>query len=300
MKNIYHKLNFIITSAIFSFVFCFIIACGNNNEITPNTHENIDGLIQLHEAMNTKHGKTQSYYANLAIADGDYDKAYSLRYQECKQGSVIECLNAYYAGEERALPAYDSVVFARQLAKSIRQSLYACKQNVSFGCVNVFFAFEALDDDDDFIKNIIETTLKGHNDEMIADKALKLTKKECENNDAASCFFYARISRIIDNYADVKYYINKGLDLGYVLAPFVQLPIQSPQTLDYFKRSCSLNEALSCRYIGYWYEKYVNDKKNARVFYQKACKLGIASSCDNARKPLQVQVDEVGSPVLNR
>ena len=47
--------------------------------------------------------KTSGYYANVAIADEEYDKAYGLHYKECKLGSVIECLNAYYIGEEKGI-----------------------------------------------------------------------------------------------------------------------------------------------------------------------------------------------------
>ncbi len=287
---------------IYSTIIAFLFACASNNVgNTDGSGEHLDDLTLLHKAMNAKHGRTDSYYANLAVADGDYDRAYVLHQKECVQGSVIECLNAYYVGEERALSNYDSMNFAQQLVNSVEISYKACKRNESLGCVNLFFAFEALDDNNEFIKSIIAPSLEHYNDEIIADKALKLTKKECESDDATSCFFHARMLRIIDHYADVEYFVNKSLDLGYILAPFVRLPMQSPQTISYFKRSCALNEALSCRYVAYWLEKYENNKALAKEFYQKSCKLGLQSACDEMRKVKSGdKVDEVGSPIINR
>lgn len=296
MKDFFCNLKFVIIIFLYSFISLLFVACVQS----PKKTEDTSGIVALHDDMNKKHGKTPSYYANLAVADGDYDKAYGLYYQECRQGSVIACLNAYYIGEERSLTAYDSVAFGNQLAKSIRQSIEACKHNISLGCVNLFFAFETLDDDDEFVKNIVMPNLKGHNDEQIADKAINMTKKECQQDDAASCFFHARILRTIDHYADVEYFIDKGLDLGFVLAPFVRLPMQSPQTIDYFKRSCVLNEALSCRYVAYWFDNYENNSTRAKEFYKKACSLGLSTACDESRKPLYIQTDELGSPIINR
>lgn len=293
-----------ISISIFSFLLTLLfIACAGVSHDKENEKESGGGEITaLHEQMNAKHGMTASYYANIAIADEEYDKAYMLHYQECKAGSVIECLNAYYIGEERALSNYDSAEFARRLTESIMQSGKACKKNESLGCVNLFFAFEALDDNNEFLKQIIMPYVENYNDEMIADKALSLTKKECVKDDATSCFFHARMLRIIDHYADVDYFVTKGLDLGYAIAPFVRLPMQSPQTIDYFKRSCALNEALSCRYVAYWFDKYENNKALAKSFYQKSCKLGLQSACGDARKTSTTpqEVDEVGAPVIKR
>ena len=260
--------------------------------------EDITPIVELHQKMNEKHGKTASYYANLYVADGEYDKAYKYYMDECKLGSVMSCLNAYYIGEERALAMYDSPAFVEALQKSIRVSIAACKQGESLGCANVFFAFDALNDENDFITNAVQESVDGFNNESLVDKALKLTKQECGNDDATSCFLYARMQRSIDNYMDVEEYIDKGLDLGYVLAPFVHLPMQSPQTINYFKRSCSLNEALSCKYVAYWFDKYENDTIRANEFYKKACNLGLNSACDNARKSKKAKLDEMGSPTL--
>lgn len=283
------------------FIICFITACMQQNTAQhDDSNINTDGIVALHQTMNEKHGLTTSYFASIALANDEYDKAYKLYYQECEKGSTIDCLNAYYIGEERALTDYNSQAFAKQLAKSIQQSLKACKNNISLGCVNTFFAFEALDDNEEFLTDTISSVLEKVNDEHIADKTLNLTQKECESNDATSCFYHARVLRVIDNYADVEYYIDKGLDLGYALAPFVRLPLQSPQTIGYFKRSCELNEALSCRYVGYWLDKYENDQTHAKGFYQKACKLGLESACIEANRPSQIQKDELGSPIVPR
>lgn len=289
---------------IFTFLMAlFFSACAGIFGSKASDKEALANEIRaLHEAMNAKHGMTSGYYANVAVADEEYDKAYSLHYQECKAGSVIECLNAYYVGEDRALSNYDSTEFAKNLTDSITKNAKACKKDESLGCVNLFFAFEALDDNNEFLKQIIAPFLEDYNDEMIADKALSLTKKECEKDDATSCFFHARMLRIIDHYADVDYFVTKGLDLGYAIAPFVRLPMQSPQTIDYFKRSCLLNEALSCRYVAYWFDKYENNKTLAKNFYQKSCKLGLQIACDEMRKTSNVSqdVDEVGAPVMKR
>lgn len=262
----------------------------------------VNEIKALHNAMNARHGMTPGYYANIAVADEDYDKAYLLHDKECKAGSTIECLNAYYVGEERALSNYDSTEFAKNLVDSIAKNAKACSKDESLGCVNLFFAFEAMDDSDDFLKQVMSPYLKDYSDGMTTDKALNLTKKECEKDDATSCFFYARILRIIDHYADVDYFVTKGLDLGYAIAPFVRLPMQSPQTIDYFKRSCALNEALSCRYVAYWFDKYENNKTLAKNFYQKSCKLGLQVACDEANKSQKAQqdVDEMGAPVVRR
>ncbi|RDU61202.1 sel1 repeat family protein [Helicobacter sp. MIT 14-3879] len=282
------------------FLICFVTACATKDEAKLNEDKiSINKMIALHEDMNKKHGLTTSYSANIAVANDEYDKAYKLYYNECRNGSTIDCLNAYYIGEERALEEYNSQIFARQLAISVKQSLKACKSNVSLGCVNVFFAFEALDDNDEFITNAISPVLEGVNDERIVDKTLNLTKKECKNDDATSCFYRARVLRVIDNYADVEYYIDKGLELGYAIAPFVRLPSQSLQNIGYFKRSCALNEALSCRYVAHWLDKYENDYTRAKEFYQKACKLGLESACVESSKG-KAQVDELGSPVIKR
>lgn len=287
---------------IFPFLIAlFLSACtGIFGNKTNENESSIDEITNLHKVMNEKHGMTSGYYANIAIADEEYDRAYALHYQECKAGSVIECLNAYYVGEERALSNYDSAEFAKNLTESITKNAKACKKDESLGCVNLFFAFEALDDNNDFLKQIIVPYLRGYNDELIADKALNLTKKECAKDDATSCFFYARMLRIMDHYADVDFYVTKGLDLGYAIAPFVRLPMQSPQTIDYFKRSCALNEALSCRYVAYWFDKYENNKALAKSFYQKSCKLGLQVACDEMRNPSKTsqEVDEVGAPVV--
>lgn len=290
---------------IFAFLMALLlIACaGNSNVDKDDDKEGVaEEIAALHAEMNKLHGKTSGYYANVAIADEEYDKAYGLHYKECKLGSVIECLNAYYIGEERALSNYDSAEFAEDLTKSIVKNGKACKKGESLGCVNLFFAFEALDDNNEFLKQIIAPSLKHYNDEMIVDKALNLTKKECERDDATSCFFHARMLRIIDHYADVDYFVTKGLDLGYAIAPFVRLPMQSPQTIDYFKRSCALNEAMSCRYVAYWFDKYENNKNLAKSFYQKSCKLGLQVACDEMGKTSKAapQVDEVGAPVIKR
>lgn len=289
-------------SNIFSFfVALFFVACASHSTTTNNKDDNdgFESIVAMHKQMNAKHGMTAGYYANIALADEEYDKAYQLHYKDCINGSVIECLNAYYVGEERALSNYDSAKFAEDLVKSIQQSTKACKKDESLGCVNLFFAFEALDDNNEFLKGIILPHVKDLNDELIVDKAFNLTKKECANDDATSCFYYARMLRIIDHYADVDYYVSKGLDLGYVLAPFVRLPMQSPQTIDYFKRACALSEALSCRYVAYWFDKYENNKSLAKDFYQKSCKLGLQSGCDEGRKSKEeAEVDEVGAPVI--
>ena len=289
---------------IFPFLIAlFFSACASVSSNNKNEKEvGADEITALHGTMNSKHGMTSGYYANVAVADEEYNKAYSLHYQECKAGSVIECLNAYYVGEERALSNYDSTEFAKNLTDSIAKNAKACKKNESLGCVNLFFAFEALDDNNEFLKQIITPYLEDYNDETIVDKALSLTKKECEKDDATSCFFHARMLRIIDHYADVDYFVTKGLDLGYAIAPFVRLPMQSPQTIDYFKRSCALNEALSCRYVAYWFEKYENNKTLAKNFYQKSCKLGLQVACDEMRKSSKAtqEVDEVGAPVIKR
>ncbi|RDU73742.1 hypothetical protein CQA66_00730 [Helicobacter aurati] len=283
------------------FIMCFTASCAKQDAAQyddPNI--STDEIVALHQTMNEKHGLTTSYFASIALANDEYDKAYKLYYQECAKGSTIDCLNAYYIGEERALAEYNSQIFARQLAKSIQQNLKACKNDISLGCVNTFFAFEALDDNEEFLTNTIFPVLEKINDEHIADKTLNLTQKECEDDDGTSCFYHARVLRVIDNYADVEYYIDKGLKLGYALAPFVQLPLQSPQTIGYFKESCQLNEALSCRYVGYWLDKYENDQAHAKSFYQKACKLGLESACIESHKSPQIPKDELGSPVIPR
>ncbi|WP_245945681.1 SEL1-like repeat protein [Helicobacter didelphidarum] len=302
MKRISNNVHNVFLYGLCGFFLLFFLACTSNSnpKHSQETDNDISGIIQLHKNMNEKHGKTDGYYANLAVADGDYDKSYQLHYQECKLGSVIGCLNAYYIGEERSLRAYDSDSFAIEFDNSIHKSIHACKKNESLGCVNLFFAFDVLNDDDEFVKNIATEALDGHNNDMIVDKALNMTKKECEQDDATSCFFHARMLRIMDSYADVEYYIDKGLDLSYVLAPFVRLPMQSPQTIDYFKRSCALNEALSCRYVAYWFDKYEDDTLKGKQFYKKACNLGLNSACEEATKPVRVQTDELGSPVINR
>lgn len=281
-----------------------LVACAGKSSVDNDSDKEdaVEEIAALHANMNKLHGMTPGYYANIAIADEEYDKAYGLHYKECKLGSVIECLNAYYVGEERALSNYDSIDFAKQLTESIAKNAKACKKGESLGCVNLFFAFEALDDNNEFLKQFIAPSLKNHNDEIIVDKALNLTKKECEKDDATSCFFHARMLRIIDHYADVDYFVTKGLDLGYAIAPFVRLPMQSPQTIDYFKRSCALNEAMSCRYVAYWFDKYENNKSLAKNFYQKSCKLGLQVACDEMNKASKntQKVDEVGAPIIKR
>lgn len=291
------------TKRFFYFVFaCCVVAlfaacAGNvaNNEFK----QDYSSITNLHKEMNEKHGKTSSYFANVAVANEDYDKAYKLLHDECLQGGVLACLNAYYIGEERALSEYDSVKFARELQDSIKKSAAACSGGESLGCVNVFFAFDALNDNDNFITNSTYDILSQLNNDSIVDKALSMTKKECASDDAASCFYYARMVRSMDSYADVESYIDKGLDLGFVLAPFVHLPTQSPLTIDYFKRACALDEALSCRYAAYWFDKYEGDSRSAKQFYAKACKLGIESSCSDSRKN-KAPLDETGSPSINR
>lgn len=288
---------------IFTFLMSLLlIACvGKFKMDNKQDKEDLEQISALHADMNRLHGRTPGYYANIAIADEEYDKAYSLHYKECKLGSVIECLNAYYVGEERALSNYDSIEFSKQLTESIVKNGKACKRGESLGCVNLFFAFEVLDDDNEFLKQIILPYLQDYNDEEIVDKALKLTKKECDKNDATSCFFHARMLRIMDHYADVDYFVTKGLDLGYVIAPFVRLPMQSLQTIDYFKRSCAMNEALSCRYVAYWFDNYENNKNLAKNFYQKSCKLGLQAACYDMKASKNTQkVDEVGSPTIKR
>ncbi|MWV62980.1 hypothetical protein DCO58_01300 [Helicobacter saguini] len=303
MKWLYSSVNSIFYSIFLCSVSVFV-GCATFEkfgEFSNKESQDYSGIVQLHKEMNDKKGKTSSYFASIAVANEDYDKAYGLYYIECKMGSVVACLNAYYIGEERALSAYDSAAFARDLDKSIKQSISACSDNESMGCANVFFAFDALNDDDDFITDVVSTSLKGQNNDKIMDKALYLTQEECDKNDATSCFLYARMSRSIDNYADVDSYINKGLDSGYVLAPFVHLPVQSPQTIDYFQRACTLNEALSCNYVAYWFDKYERDTKRAREFYKKACTLGVDSAClENKIESNKPKTDELGAPVLNR
>lgn len=283
---------------IFSSIAIFFISCASKNAETT-INEDFSGIVALHKEMNDKHGKTSSYFANLAIANENYDQAYSLLYKECKVGSTMACLNAYYIGEERALSEYDSQSVARDLQSSVRKGISACSNNESLGCVNVFFAFDALNDNDDFVTSNISSILNTQNNDRIIDKALNLTKQECANNDATSCFYHARILRSMDNYANVEEYINKGLDLGYVLSPFVYLQTQSPLNVDYFKRACSIDEALSCRYVAYWFDKYEGDSKRAAQFYKKACSLGIDSVCTENKKQ-KSQIDEVGAPSLQR
>lgn len=309
MKRLYGGINF-----IFCFIFLFGIAifasfsmvgCGmfGGGGATASKSEDLDfsGISTLHQEMNEKKGKTSSYFASISVANGDYDRAYSAYYVECKMGSVIACLNAYYIGEERALSAYDSAAFARDLDTSIQKSIVACDKGESLGCANVFFAFDTLNDNDEFITGVVSASLAGQNNDRFVDKALSMTQKECKANDATSCFLYARMMRSIDNYADVDSIINQGLDLGFVLAPFVYLPTQSPQTINYFQRACTLDEALSCNYVAYWFDKYERDNKRAKEFYKKACGLGVASACDEGKKSTkEIETDEIGAPVLNR
>lgn len=281
-------------------VITLFAGCAANSSVDNYLDEDFSGIVNLHKEMNEKHGKTSSYFASIAIADGDYDKGYGLYYKECKEGSVIACLNAYYVGEERSLAMYDSSAVARDLDKSVRQSIAACQNNESLGCVNVFFAFDTLNDDNTFISNITSAVLEGRNNDAYVDKALNMTKKECQQGDATSCFYHARMLRSMDEYTNVDSLIETGLDLGYVLAPFVRLPMQSPQTIDYFKRACALDEAISCRYMGYWFDAYEGDKAKSREYYKKSCKLGLSSACDDEKATNKVKTDEVGAPVLNR
>lgn len=293
MKIFYGNVLFLCCVAVY-------VGCAGN-KVSNDKNIDYSALVNLHKEMNEKHGKTSSYFASIALANEDYDKAYGLYYNECKMGSVIACLNTYYIGEERALTAYDSVAFARDLESSVEKSLAACRNNESIGCVNAFFAFDTLNDDVTFITNVTSLALEGQNNDSIMDKALNLTKKECQNDDATSCFLYSRMLRNIDNYADVDFYINKELDLGYVLAPFVNLPTQSPQSIAYFQRACTLDEALSCNYLAYWFDKYERDSKRAKEFYQKACNLGINNACLDTKKSSKTkELDEVGAPVLNK
>lgn len=277
--------------------FLFVACAGE--KVSNEFKQDYTSITNLHKELNEKHGKTASYFANIAIANEDYDKAYKLLHNECLVGSVLACLNAYYIGEERALSEYDSVQFARELQESIKKSASACNGGESLGCVNVFFAFDALNDNDAFITNSTSGILNSLNNDSVMDKALNLTKRECASDDATSCFYYARMLRSMDTYADVENYVNKALDLGFVLAPFVHLPTQSPLTIDYFKRACALDEALSCRYAAFWFDKYEGDSRSAKQYYAKSCKLGIESSCTETHKT-QGSLDETGSPNINR
>ncbi|STQ86135.1 hypothetical protein LS73_007610 [Helicobacter muridarum] len=284
------------------FIMFFAVACFKQN--TPQHQDDAEldtsEITKLHQEMNEKNGLTNGYFASIAVANDEYDKAYKIYYEECKKGSTISCLDAYFIGEERGLEEYNSEMFTKDLEASVKRSLKACNENISLGCVNTFFAFESLDENDEFLREILYPILEKVNDEHITDKALNLTKKECENDDATSCFYHARILRSIDSYADVDYLVDKNLNLGYALAPFVLLQQQAPQNLAYFKRACDIDEAVSCRYVGYWLEKYENDLSGAKQFYKKACDLGLEQSCIDASKPATQKKDELGAPVVPR
>ena len=281
------------------FLFFFMVSCASKSAVVAEDDDiSYDGIVALHKDMNDKRGLGSTYHASVAVANEEYDVAYRLYHRECISGSTMDCLSAYFIGEERALSEYNSEAFAELLATSIRRSLRACKDGVSLGCVNVFFAFEAMDDEGSFLYSVISPVLENVDDESIADKTMKLTKKECDEDDATSCFYHSKVLRAMDPYANVDPFIEKGLELGYALSPFVRLPLQSPQTVEYFKQSCGLDEALSCRYVGHWLDKYDNDQENAKIYYKKACDLGLESACMDSSRPTHEAIDEVGAPVL--
>lgn len=277
-----------------------IYGCSATKTSAVRNNPHYTELSNMHTELNEKHGRTNSYYATLAAADGYYEKAYALHYKGCKRGSVIECLNTYYVGRYRSLSAYDSKAFANDLKESLDRSLSACDRDISYGCANVFFAFEALNDDDDFISSIITPELSKYSDERIANKALNLTQKECDNNDATSCFLYATILRTMDNYADIGALLQKELKLGYVLAPLILIN-SGAKNIDYFQSICDLDEPLSCRYAAFLFEKYEKDTKSAIKYHKKACSLGMSSSCDDINRIENAnKKDETGSPVIER
>ncbi|PAF51205.1 hypothetical protein BKH43_03090 [Helicobacter sp. 13S00401-1] len=90
--------------------------------------------------------------------------------------------------------------------------------------------------------------------------SIKDLKQKCANKDGKSCHILAA------------YYYDKK-DYG--------------KSTKYALKSCSLDEAIACGVAGRAYENgegVKKDTKKAKLYYKKACNLGLSKGCENAKK----------------